>query len=100
MVFLGVGYGSILYFRVKGENHLYGWDTKQSFLEENFKIVRKSKDCRKITHVDVDNDGVLWVLESNIQDFIAGQVGCYGPSMLLSPVFETPASVTNDLDNT
>lgn len=98
MVFVGVGYGTVLYFRVRGENHLYSWDTKQTFLEENFLIVRQAKDCRQITHVDVDNNGVLWVLESNIHDFIAGKVGCYGPSILLSPVYDTPTAVNNDCE--
>lgn len=98
MVFVGVGYGTVLYFRVRGENHLYSWDTKQTFLEENFMIVRRAKDCRQITHVDVDNNGVLWVLESNIQDFITGKVGCYGPSILLSSVYDTPTPANNDCD--
>lgn len=90
MVFIGVGYSSVLYFRINGQNDLYAWDTKQSFLEENFLRVRKSKDCRTITHVDVDNDGVLWVLESNIQDYITDHVGCFGPNMLLTPIHEAP----------
>lgn len=88
MVFLGVGYGSILYFRFRGENQLLCWDTTMSFLEENFKVVRKNKDCRSVTHVDIDDDGILWVLESNIQDFIAEHVGSYGPSMMLTPIIE------------
>lgn len=98
MVLLGVGYGSILYFRIKGQNHLYSWDTKQIFLEENFMLVRKSKDCRTITHVDVDSQGVLWILESNIQDFIMNQVGNYGPSMMLTPVVETSVPMLRESD--
>jgi len=39
MVVLGAAYGSVMYFRIKGMNHLYSWDTKESFLEENMKIV-------------------------------------------------------------
>lgn len=39
MVVLGSAYGSVMYFRIKGLNHLYSWDTKESFLEENMKIV-------------------------------------------------------------
>jgi len=61
-------------------------------------VVRKSKDCRQVTHIDVDNEGVLWVLESNIQDFIVDHVGCFGPSILLSPVLDTPTPVTSELD--
>jgi len=96
MVFVGVGYGSILYFRIKGQNDLYSWDTVQTFIEENFMVVRKSNDCRTITHVDVDSDGVLWVMESNIQDFIMDKVGCLGPSMLLTSVLEPPIPISND----
>jgi len=98
MVFVGVGYGSILYFRIKSQNDLYSWDTVQTFIEENFMVVRKSKDCRIITHVDVDDEGVLWTLESNIQDFIANRVGCFGPSMLLTSVLEPPTPMSDEHD--
>jgi len=98
MVFVGVGYGSILYFRVKSQNDLYSWNTVQTFIEENFMMVRKSKDCRTITHVDVDDEGVLWALESNIQDFIANRVGCFGPSMLLTSVLEPPTPISDEHD--
>lgn len=100
MVIVGVGYGSVLYFRAKGQNDLYSWDTKQNCLEENFMIVRRSKDCRTITHVDVDHNGTLWVMESNIQDFVTDHVGCFGPSMLLSPVLEDPIPISNELEKT
>lgn len=86
MVFLGVGYGSILYFRFQGQKDLYSWDTKLLLLEENVNMARKSRDCCIITHADVDNEGKLWVLESNIQDFIRDQTDCYGPSILLTAV--------------
>lgn len=39
MVLLGSGYGSIIYFRIKGLNHLYSWDTNDGFLEENIMLV-------------------------------------------------------------
>lgn len=98
MVFLGVGYGSILYFRYKGGNHLYSWDSKMSFLEENFMIVWKNKDCRSVTHVDVDSEGILWILESNMQDFITDHVGNYGPSILLTPITEAPIPISTEFE--
>jgi hypothetical protein len=58
--------------------------------------VKKSIDCRTITHIDVDNDGVLWELESNIEDFVANAVGCFGASVLLSPIFEQPVPLELD----
>lgn len=131
MVVLGSAYGSLMYFRVKGQNHLYSWDTKEGFLEENVMLVKynvhvrafsriritviiivqrsarvkngkrdvqvkKSVDCRTITHVDVDNDGVLWELESNIEDFVTDAVGCYGASVILAPVFGRPVPLRAD----
>lgn len=77
---------------------MYGWDTKQCFLEENFMVVWKSKDCRVITHVDIDKDGVVWILESNIQDFILEHAGRFGPSMMLIPVKDIPVPIKRELD--
>jgi len=98
MVILGVGYETVLYFRIDGQNDLFSWDTKLSFLEENIRVVRKSKDCRTITHLDIDNQGVLWILESNINDYFIDNVGFFGPSVMLSPVFDAQTPVTNEFD--
>ncbi|VVC34730.1 Six-bladed beta-propeller, TolB-like,Major royal jelly protein/protein yellow [Cinara cedri] len=91
MILLGSAYGTVIYFRIKGLNNLYSWDTKESLLEENVMLVKKSTDCRTITHIDVDNNGVLWELESNIEDFVVNTVGCYGASIILAPIFRQPA---------
>lgn len=40
MVILGSAYGSVMYFRIKGLNNLYSWDTKDSLLEENMMLVK------------------------------------------------------------
>lgn len=61
--------------------------------------MKKSIDCRTITHIDVDNDGVLWELESNIEDFVANAVGCYGASGILSPIFEQSVPIEVDEDS-
>lgn len=39
MVIVGSAYGSVIYFRLKGLNNLYSWDTKDSILEENIMLV-------------------------------------------------------------
>lgn len=39
MILLGSAYGTVVYFRIKGLNHLYSWDTKESLLEENMMLV-------------------------------------------------------------
>jgi len=100
MAFVGVGHESVLYFRATGRNDLYSWDTNQSFLEENFAVVLRDMDCRTVTHVDVDGDGVLWTMKSNVRDFVTGDVGCLGPSVLLLPVLEDdPSAVSTELDD-
>lgn len=58
--------------------------------------MKQSIDCRTITHIDVNNDGVLWELESNIEDFVDGTVGCYGASTILTPVFAQPKRICLD----
>lgn len=39
MILLGSAYGTVIYYRIKGLNHLYSWDTKESLLEENMMLV-------------------------------------------------------------
>lgn len=56
-------------------------------------MARESKDCRIITHVNFDCGGVMWILESNIQDFVIDDVGCFGPSIMLMPVHDTPIAI-------
>lgn len=90
MVFLGVGYGSIPYFRFRGQMDLYSWDTKLDLTVDNMVMVWKSRDCLIITYVDVGSESILWVLVSNIQDFVGDQTGSYGPSILLTAVEDVP----------
>lgn len=99
MVFIGVGYGSVLYFRIIGQNNMYSWDTKCHFIKENFMMVQKTKNSRIITHMDVDNDGVLWAMDSDIQDFMADRVGHLGPSIILTPVTVDPAPICMEICN-
>lgn len=39
MIILGSAFGSLIYFRIKGLKHLYSWDTRDGFLEENMMLV-------------------------------------------------------------
>lgn len=95
MCFVGVGYGSVVYFRYNDGNDLYSWDTRVGLLEENWNVVRANRDCRTTTHVDVDNNGTLWVMESDINDFVNGRTGCYGTSVLLYPVVHDRSAGTS-----
>lgn len=97
MVFIGVGHGSsVIFFRIRSQNDMYSWNTNEHFLQENFMIARQNKDCRMITHVDFDCGGVMWVLESNIQDFVIDDVGSFGPSIMLMPVYDTPIAISHN----
>lgn len=93
MAFIGVGYGSVLYFRIIGQNNMYSWDTKCQLIKENFMVVQKTKDSRTVTHMDIDNDGVLWVMDSDLQDFMVDQVGHLGPNIILTPIIEDPVPI-------
>lgn len=42
MVILGSAYGSVIYFRIKGLKHLYSWDARDGFLEENMMLVNSN----------------------------------------------------------
>lgn len=46
-----------------------------------------------MTHLDVNNDGVLWELQSNIEDYKINSVGCYGANVILQPIFGQPKSI-------
>lgn len=97
MVFIGVGHGSsVIFFRIRSQNDMYSWNTNKNFLQENFMIARQNKDCRMITHVHFDCRGVMWILESNIQDFVIDDVGCFGPSIMLMPVYDIPIAIPNN----
>lgn len=91
MVVLGTDGRTTLYFRYRGRGDVYAWDTDDcGFGADRFALVRKA-DGRGHLATQVAPDrrgGVLWVLESNFPDYIAGTVGCLGADVRLQPLVE------------
>lgn len=51
MVLLGADGGSSLFFRYKGENDIYLWDSETCFKAANLQEVQRGGDCRLSTQV-------------------------------------------------
>ncbi|XP_049315050.1 major royal jelly protein 1 [Bactrocera dorsalis] len=86
MVLLGADGGTNLFFRYKGENDIYMWNSETCFKAANLKEVQHGGDCRLSTQVLPGHRRFMWVLESNFHDFISERTGCNGASIVLHPV--------------
>lgn len=51
LVLLGGDNGSKLFFRYKGENDIYSWNTETCFKDANLKDTQSGSDCRLSTQV-------------------------------------------------
>ncbi|XP_069685297.1 dopaminechrome tautomerase [Periplaneta americana] len=89
IVILGTDNGSAIFFRLKGESDIYMWNTETAFSTENFLMVQKGNECRLATQVVPGYKRLMWVLESNFQDYIQDKVGCAGASVSLHPLVKT-----------
>jgi hypothetical protein len=89
LVVLGTDNGSAMFFRVRGASDIYMWNTETSFKSDNFLLVQKGNECRLATHVVPGYRRLMWVLESNFQDYIQNSVGCAGASVALHPLVKT-----------
>ncbi|XP_046991538.1 major royal jelly protein 1 [Schistocerca americana] len=86
LVILGTDGGTALFFRYKGDSEIYLWNTETCFKEENFMLVQQAGECRLATQVVPGYKRLMWVLESNFQDYIQNTVGCAGASVSLHPL--------------
>ncbi|KAM7356668.1 L-dopachrome tautomerase yellow-g [Cochliomyia hominivorax] len=86
MVMLGADGGNSLFFRYKGENDIYMWDSETCFKSANLQEVQRGGDCRLSTQVLPGHKRFMWALESNFHDFISERTGCNGASIILHPV--------------
>jgi len=86
MVILGTDGGTSLFFRVRGESDIYMWDSREAFRHDNFVHVYKSDDCRYTTQVTPGYRNLMWMIQSNFQDFVRGCTGCLGVSSKVSPL--------------
>ncbi|KAH8349947.1 hypothetical protein KR084_010052 [Drosophila pseudotakahashii] len=85
-VLLGADGGTSLFFRYKGENDIYLWDSETCFKAANLQEVQRGGDCRLSTQVLPGHKRFMWALESNFHDFISDRTGCNGASIVLHPV--------------
>ncbi|XP_030385762.1 uncharacterized protein LOC115632668 [Scaptodrosophila lebanonensis] len=85
-VLLGADGGTSLFFRYKGENDIYLWDSETCFKASNLQEVQRGGDCRLSTQVLPGHKRFMWALESNFHDFISDRTGCNGASIVLHPV--------------
>ncbi|XP_036337059.1 major royal jelly protein 1 [Rhagoletis pomonella] len=86
MVLLGADGGTNLFFRYKGENDIYMWNSETCFKAANLQDVQHGGDCRLSTQVLPGHKRFMWALESNFHDFISERTGCNGASIVLHPV--------------
>lgn len=89
IVILGTDNGAAIFFRLKGESDIFMWNSETCFKPENFLLVQKGNECRLATQVVPGYKRLMWVIESNFQDFIANTVGCLGASVALHPLVKT-----------
>ncbi|XP_078042777.1 L-dopachrome tautomerase yellow-g [Augochlora pura] len=86
IVILGTDNGAAIFFRLKGDPNVYMWNTETPFIQDNFLLVQKGSDCRLPTQVVPGYKRLMWVIESNFQDYIENTVSCSGASVSLHPL--------------
>lgn len=69
-----------------GDSDIYMWNTETPFMSENFVLVQKGNDCRLATQVVPGYKRLMWVIESNFQDYIQNTVSCSGASVAIHPL--------------
>lgn len=89
VVLLGTDNGSGLFFRFKGQSDIYIWNSLSCFKEDNFALVQSGDECRLATQVVPGYKRLMWVIESNFNDFVSNTVGCLGPSVVVHPLIKT-----------
>ncbi|XP_025995044.1 major royal jelly protein 1 [Solenopsis invicta] len=89
IVLLGSDNGCGVFFRNKGESDIYMWNSETPFRPENFLVVQKGNDCRLPTQVVPGYKRLMWVIESNFQDYIQNTVSCSGASVAIHPLVKS-----------
>ncbi|KAE8737024.1 hypothetical protein FOCC_FOCC017518 [Frankliniella occidentalis] len=89
IVILGTDGASNLFFREKGGSDIYMWNAETCFKPDNFQLVQHGNDCRLATQVVPGYKRLMWVIESNFNDYIQNQVGCLGAQVVLHPLVKS-----------
>lgn len=69
MVMLGADGGNSLFFRYKGENDIYMWDSETCFKSANLQEVQRGGDCRLSTQVNIVHSRCRHVLLKTMKTF-------------------------------
>lgn len=76
-----------VYFRdVSRDSAVYSWRVDEPLAEQSFVLRRQMPDCRQPTHAAPGHEGLVWLLETDVADFVAGRVGCMGSSSRLQAI--------------
>lgn len=86
LILLGTDNGSGIYMRFRGDGDIYMWNSDKCFKEDNLDLVQSGGDCRLSTQVAPGNHRFMWTIESNFQDYVNKECGCYGPSISIRPL--------------
>lgn len=72
-----------------GESDVYMWNTETWAKSDNFLLVQKANDCRLPTQVVPGHKRLMWVIESNFQDYIQNTVSCPGATVAIHPLVKS-----------
>ncbi|KAF6201101.1 hypothetical protein GE061_005548 [Apolygus lucorum] len=86
LVILGSDRKRKMFFRGKGDNQIYLWDSNKPFKACSFVAVDAPPQGMYSTHVVVGSLKYVWALSSNFPDFAGGNRGSIGPFVKLHPV--------------
>lgn len=86
MILLGTDNGASVFLRFRGDGDIYMWNSEECFKECNFQLVQSGGDCRLSTQVAPGFRKFMWTIESNFQDYLNGECGCYGASIAIRPL--------------
>lgn len=86
LILLGTDNGSGVFLRFRGDGDIYRWNSNTCFKEDNLKLVQSGGDCRLSTQVAPGSRRFMWTIESNFQDYVNKECGCYGASMSIRPL--------------
>ncbi|BET00513.1 Major royal jelly protein [Nesidiocoris tenuis] len=88
LVILGSDRKTKMFFRTKGENQIFLWDTCQPFKSSSFVTVDSPPAGMFSTHVVNGFMQFAWALSSDFPDFANGNRGAVGPRAKLHPIYQ------------
>jgi len=97
---LGSDRGTNVYFRTAGggnDNDVWAWDVNRPLEVRSFVLVHRSYLYLTPTAVVAGWRNAVWTVESNYEEYAAGNVDCTGPRTLLRPLNGGAADDCNEV---